>query len=233
MRVAVVDDCAADAGLLVEHLRQFEKEKGIPIEIDEYHASLEFLEQYKSQYEVLFLDIEMPGTDGMEAAREIRRKDSTVGIIFITNMVQYAIQGYEVGATAFMVKPVSYFNLANKIEKAYHYASQRSRKELLVNSDHGLVRVTASELLYLEKDRDYLVYHTAEGELRAKGTIKVMRQELEGLPFDECTVGCLVNLAYVRRIDGDSVYLRNAILPLSRRQKKGFTQSYIDYIGGY
>ena len=92
--------------------------------------------------------------------------------------------------------------------------------------------MTASQLWYVEKDRDDLVYHTAVGEFRKRGSVKSLKKSLEGLPFEECTAGCLVNLNRVQRIWKESVFLPDAELPLSRRMKKTFTQRYIEYIGG-
>lgn len=93
------------------------------MQIHPYYASVDFLEEYDSTYDIVFLDIEMPGSDGLTTAREIRGKDDAVAIIFITNMAQYAIHGYEVNAIDFMVKPVGYFNFAQKAGESHAVSS--------------------------------------------------------------------------------------------------------------
>lgn len=232
MNAAVVDDVPKDAQLLAEYLRQFQTEHGISMQIHVFYSSVDFLEGYDSQYDIVFLDIEMPGSDGLTTAREIRSKDDAVAIIFITNMAQYAIHGYEVNAVDFMVKPVGYFNFSQKLEKAMRFFQKHTPRTVLLSGEDGVTRLPAADIWYVEKDQDYLIYHTKQGIFRKRGTMKAEKEVLQGLPFEECTVGCLVNLDMVQRIGKEHVYLREVQLPLSRRLKKAFTQSYIDFVGG-
>lgn len=95
-----------------------------------------------------------------------------------------------------------------------------------------MIRLAASDIWYVEKGRDNLVYHTRQGVFRKRGTMKAEKELLRGLPFGECTVGCLVNLGAVERVGREQVCLREGQLPLSRRMRKDFTQSYIDFAGG-
>ena len=232
MKVAVLDDMPADAGRIVDYLRRYQAEKDVSIQIGTFYSSVEFLERFDGSYDVIFLDIEMPGCDGLEVAHEIRAKDGAVGLIFITNMAQYAIRGYEVSAIDFMVKPVSYYNFSEKLEKALHFVRSRGSRDFLLTNEDGIIRVCGSDILYVEKSKDYLVYHTTQGEFRQRGTAKALKEQLQGMPFAECTAGCLVNLGRVSRVGRETVSLQEVQLPLSRRMKKSFTQSYIDYIGG-
>lgn len=232
MNIAVVDDFPKDAQLLVGYLKRFQEEYGVFMQVRAFYSSIDFLEEYDSQYDVIFLDIEMPGSDGLTTAREIRSRDEAVSIIFITNMAQYAIHGYEVNAVDFMVKPVGYFNFSQKLAKAMRFFQKHTPRTVLLSGEDGMVRLPAADIWYVEKDRDHLIYHTKQGTFRKRGTMKAEKEALRGLPFEECTVGCLVNLDMVQRIGKEHVYLREIQLPLSRRLKKAFTQSYIDFVGG-
>lgn len=232
MRIAVLDDNPSDARRLVDYLEQYQREHGLAFQTDTFYASLDFLEEYRGGYDVIFLDIEMPGSDGLEVAQEIRSKDEGVGILFITNMAQYAIRGYEVNAIDFMVKPVSYYNFARKLEKAIHFARRREGKDLVLSNKEGVFRVSISEILYIEKSGNYAHYHTVRGDFVQRGSIQQVKEKLQKLAFSECTSGCLVNLRHVERIGKDTVELNGQELPLSRRMKKSFTQEYVDYIGG-
>lgn len=232
MKVAVLDDMPADAKRIEDYLRRYQTEQGISLQISTFCSSVEFLERFDGSYDVIFLDIEMPGCDGLEVAHEIREKDESVGLIFITNMAQYAIRGYEVSAIDFMVKPVSYYNFSEKLTKAIRYVQSHSSKDFLLSDEDGIRRIRGSDILYVEKSKDYLVYHTTQGQFRQRGTAKALKEQLQGQPFAECTAGCLVNLGRVSRVGRETVSLQEVQLPLSRRLKKSFTQSYIDYIGG-
>lgn len=202
------------------------------MQIRPFYSSIDFLEEYDGTYDIVFLDIEMPGSDGLTTAREIRGRDDAVAIIFITNMAQYAIHGYEVNAIDFMIKPVGYFNFAQKLGKAMRFLHRRSQRTVLLSGEDGVIRLATSDIRYVEKDRDNLIYHMRQGTFRKRGTMKAEKEQLRGLPFEECTVGCLVNLEAVQRIGKEHVYLKEEQLPLSRRMKKDFTQSYIDFAGG-
>lgn len=232
MRIAMLDDDPQDRAQLTEYLLRFQQERGMEMELRPYQAGLDLLEELDRGFDVIFLDIEMPGMDGMEVAAEIRKTDETVGIIFLTNMGQYAIHGYEVNAIDFMVKPISYFNFARKLERAISFVKKRAERVLTINDGENIVRVFASELYYMEKTGHNVCYHSKHGNLTQRGTIQAVRETLKGLPFSECTSGCLINLRYVERIGRDSVVVNGETLPLSRRMKKDFTRDYLDYYGG-
>ena len=87
-----------------------------PYTIETFYSGSEFLAQYRKQYELLCLDIDMPEKDGMAVAEEIRRRDTKVLIMFITHMAQMAIRGYEVQAVDFVLKPVNKYALLLKID---------------------------------------------------------------------------------------------------------------------
>lgn len=233
MNIAVVDDSREDAGHLEAFLSRYHQENGLPMQVHTFLSSVEFLESFHGEYDIIYLDIEMPGSNGLEVAHEIRSRDETVAIIFITNMAQYAIRGYEVNAVDFMVKPVGYFNFVQKLEKALRAAEKRGTQFLLLSNGDGLYRIPPTDILYIEKDKNYLVYHTRKGLFQQRGTIQEARQRLQGLAFSECTSGCLVNLRHVDRIGRETILVGGEELPVSRRMKKSFVQDYMDFLGGF
>lgn len=233
MRIAIVDDLDEDRQILKEYLGRYNEEKSLGLEIRVFSSSIEFLENYRNDYDILFLDIEMPGTDGLSAAREIRERDDAAVIVFVTNMAQYAICGYEVDAVDFMVKPVEYVNVTVKLEKAMNRVRRKEKERvMLIEAKDGIHRILASHIIYVEKDINHLVYHTIGGVFRERGSMTKLKAGLYGYPFGECTAGCLVNFKYVDLIGKDSIQAGDQTLILSRRMKKKFVEEYMEYIGG-
>lgn len=99
-------------------MRQYEKENGEAFDITIYSDGDQIVNKYRSQYDIILMDVEMKFMDGMSAAEEIRKVDTEVVIIFITNMAQYAIRGYAVDALDYVLKPVSYFAFSQRLSRA-------------------------------------------------------------------------------------------------------------------
>ena len=108
IKIAIVEDEAMYAKQLEEFLHQYEAENHEAFDITIYSDGDQIVNKYKSQFDIILMDVEMKFMDGMSAAEEIRKMDSEVVIIFITNMAQYAIRGYAVDALDYVLKPVSY-----------------------------------------------------------------------------------------------------------------------------
>lgn len=115
IRIAIVEDEEDYVNQLTKYLQDYQKNSNEEIDVTVYRDGDEITSKYKSQYDIILMDIQMKFVDGMTAAEEIRNIDSKVIIIFITNMTQYAIQGYKVGALDYILKPISFLRSANAL----------------------------------------------------------------------------------------------------------------------
>ena len=106
MKIAIVDDSRKDAERLKGYVEQFCAEQEEPVQIFVYRDGLDFLDEMKKNFDIVFMDVEMPHLDGIKTAKRMRETDESTVLVFITNMAQYAIHGYEVNAIEYMVKPV-------------------------------------------------------------------------------------------------------------------------------
>lgn len=127
MRVAIVEDDQLCAERIRKYLQTYADESGQNFEITLFSDGDEIVENYRAEYEIILMDIEMQYMDGMTTARKIRGQDQEVVIIFITNMAQYAIQGYEVDAFDYILKPVSYFAFSQRLGRAISRMKKREK----------------------------------------------------------------------------------------------------------
>lgn len=132
--IAIVEDQDNAAQRLAGYIDKYAAETGQEFRVTRFCNGEEFLKDYKCVFAVVFMDIQMPKKDGMEAAVELRRKDKNVSIIFITNLVQYALKGYEVDAVSFLVKPVSYCDFSLKFRKALDIYIMNEDRSFTVNA---------------------------------------------------------------------------------------------------
>lgn len=102
----------------------------------------------------------MPGLNGMEAATALRKKDSSVLLVFVTNMAQYAVRGYDVNAAGFILKPVSYYDFLMRMRKCIGILQTRVEEYVTLNMRQGIIRLPARDILYVEVNRHMLTYHT-------------------------------------------------------------------------
>lgn len=115
IRIAIVEDEDLYIRQLTQYLEKYEKKEQEDFEITVYRDGDGITSQYNAQFDIILMDIQMKFVNGMTAAEEIREVDSEVVIIFITNMTQYAIRGYEVDAFDYILKPVSYFAFSQSL----------------------------------------------------------------------------------------------------------------------
>ena len=231
-RIAIAEDDEACARQLREYLDRYGRENGEELEVRWFPDGLELVEEYRPIYDLILLDIEMPHLDGMTAAQKIRRADSEVLILFITNMAKYAISGYEVEALGFMLKPVNYFSLSVKLKKAFSYLHSRAQKSLMVPTQEGMQQISASDIRYAEVADHRLQIHTAQGVYTMRGTLQELEEELEGQHFARCNKGYLVNLRHIHLIKSDRVVVAGGDeLLMSRRKKEEFLLAVTEYYG--
>lgn len=117
-KVAVVDDDVRESATLKKYLSDYAEEEGVEINVSAYSDGAAFLDGFKSVFDIVFMDIDMPNLDGLNAARKLRETDGDVVLIFVTNLAQYAIKGYEVNALDYLLKPLSYATFRLRMMKA-------------------------------------------------------------------------------------------------------------------
>lgn len=233
LRVAIVEDDPQVQQQLCAYLRHYSQKRGLAFKTGVFSDGLQIAAEYTPEWDILFMDIQMPVMDGMEAARRIRQTDPEVVIIFITNMAQYAMKGYEVNALDFVLKPVDEAMFQKRLEAAVSRLSHRSKQYLALRSRSGIFKLDTDAIRCIQVFQHNLQISLAGGETRtARGTINQVETQLDPLQFSKCNSGAIVNLRYVTEIRGEDVLLDGMVISLSRRRRKPFLQAMADYLGG-
>ncbi|OLS40944.1 LytTR family DNA-binding domain-containing protein [Bacillus sp. MRMR6] len=231
IRIAIVEDETSYQEQLVEFLRKFEQDRGENIEIEIFSDGDEIVENYKAQFDIILMDVQMQFMDGMSAAEEIRKVDSEVVIIFITNMAQYAIKGYEVDALDYVLKPISYFPFSQRLNRAIDRMKKRESHFITILLKGGVKRLKISDIYYVESQGHKLIFCTKEGEYIASGTMKELEKELSSFHFFRGNKGYLINLEHVDGMNDSCAVVRGENLIISRTKRRAFMESLSNYWG--
>ena len=177
--VAVVEDSDEEFETIREHLERFSVEGGGRYELDciRFRDAVNFLQGYKPIYSMIFMDIGLPGINGFDATKKLREIDSTVLLIFVTNMSRFAVSGYE-GAFDFVVKPVKYGSLRLKLMRALERLAATEDKKIKIPSGGGARYLSVSAIKYVEVMNHSIVFHTTEGDIESYGSLKKMEDML-------------------------------------------------------
>ena len=232
IRLALVEDDGNYRSQLKEYIARYAQSSGERFTVQEFEDGDEIALGYKAEYDIILMDIEMKFMDGMMAAEEIRKVDTEVIIIFITNSPQYAIKGYAVGALDYVLKPVPYFAFSQQLQKVEEQLRRRTRHYLAVPVEGGLRRLDTSRIYYIESEGHRVHFYTEEGDFAAPGALKALEEKLADRPFARCNSGYLVNLAQVQAVQQNTVEVGPYELQVSRPKRKSFLAALTDYIGG-
>ncbi|MFF2889168.1 LytR/AlgR family response regulator transcription factor [Paenibacillus sp. NPDC057967] len=231
IRVAIVEDESIYQTKLTEYLKRLEKEIGEAMDIEIYSDGDEIVENYKAQFDMILMDVQMRFMNGMSAAEEIRKLDSEVIIVFITNMAQYAIKGYEVDALDYILKPVNYFSFSQRLKRAIERMKRREVRYITIRAKSGVTRLKISDVYYVESQGHDLIFCTNKGEFIATGTVKELEIQLADFHFFRGHKGFLINLEHVEGIYDNYALVNGEKLFISRRKRKTFMEALSQYWG--
>ncbi len=219
LKAAVVCDEKSICRRLNEFVRDYGRKNGIDLSIDVYSNGGIFLCDGKTAYDAIIIRVELGGMDGFDVAERVRKHDGEAGIIFVADSAKDAIKGYDFEASGYLVRPFEYSAFALAFDKICKRAPDRSHGNVIIKTSKSYERVRVSDILYVKKQHNYIVYSTVGGEYAERGSMETAVEKLAGYGFAQCNSGCLVNINAVNRIGGDYVAVGDAVLPISRSRR--------------
>ena len=228
LKIAICDDNTHEAAMLSELIKTWSEANGHSAASRSFPSAESFLFEFEENrnFDILLLDIEMGKMNGVELARELRKRKSNIEIIFVTTHREFYGEGYEVDALHYLIKPVPKDKLFAVLSKAAEKISAVP-SPLVISSGGETLRINRDEILYAEAFLHYIALHTENGEYRIKESFGGFENKL-GQDFFRCHRSYIVSLRAIAKISRSSVILSNGQeLPLSRGKYDDINRAYI------
>ena len=243
IRIGLVDYDKDSRENIHQEISEYVRLHHLESDLTEYESALSFLDSGDKGFDMLILDIDMPGMTGMELAEKIRETDHEVVIVFCTYLQQFAINGYSVGALGFMVKPVQTYALNLTMDRAIN-AVKMNQKHNNTDSDTKFVLkdgtisrlVSVSDIDYIEVRQHYLLYNIKDSStgarmvIKNRGTMQDAVERLSQYGFYRCSSSFLVHLKRGTAVSRMNVYIGNELLPIGRTFKETFMDAFSRYL---
>lgn len=235
-RLGICDDTQLDIACLTEHIKHYMISYNIQFEIESFQSGEALLQaQRKHPFQILLLDIEMPGINGMTIARYLRDElyDESF-IVFVTSYPEYMQESFEVQPFQFLTKPVSYVRIEKLLSDIIHRYQHSHVTKIVIDTNGEEHLIPVNNLLYIQAvkgEKRYLEYHLTDAILYGEGTIQEWENRLATHSFYSTYRGYLINIGHIQIIQQTHVLMDNGEqLPISRRKISPLQQLYADRI---
>ena len=219
LRIAVCDDSRTDVEMLEA---AFDELPDYPVEYDVYFSRKELLMcsmQDKENYHLYIFDIEMPDMNGLELAKEVRKRDAKALFVFLTSYTRYVMEVFEV---------ITFEKMESVLLKAMNYLNM-IKQDFVFQFRKNHFRVSCDDILYFEKKGRQAVIHTLSDTYKTNMTTEEIWKQLDEKVFTHIHVSYIINLGHIRAIEGDEVVLDNAErLLIARYQKQGLKKKHME-----
>lgn len=240
LNAAICDDEEFYRNEVVNLLSTYANEMGYDLETDVWENGSSMVEAMKEsgkEYDVIFLDVEMPGISGMDAANELRRIGQNTSICFVTAHIGYAYEAYRVDAIAYITKPIKYVDMKKIMEKVVMYSHYRRDKEaaekryLNITSDRANVIIDLNKVVYIEKRRNQCVFHCTDREQICYDSLRNIYKKLDPDIFLYIHQGYIASFPHIKEVLPDRVCFGSGMqAPLSRRYYASLKKRHWDKV---
>lgn len=230
MRIAVCDD---EELFRIEFKSVLDKVLiNAEYDIDTFSGGSSLYEAFlKNPFDLVFLDIEMPGIDGITLAKRLRAVSENVQIVFLTSHIEYALEGYEVNALRYLVKPVD----MNKLSEVLKYIQDKKNnsRQIMIKQEGEDIVIDISDIIYMESMDKNVRIVTSKSEYITRYNISDYEEELKNSGFLRIHRGYLISLSKVKKIVKNDVVMDGDIsLPVSRSNVKALKDALYAYVEG-
>ncbi len=234
IHIAICDDEKDFVAYLTGLFNQYATETGQEIKVSAYYDGMELIEKYDTTIDLIFLDIQMRLVNGLQTAERVRQMDEKVGIIFLTTLTQYGLEGYKYQATNYILKPLKYVRLKAEMDQWLKKHRKDDSPAMVIANDTGRYKVFMNSLRYVETFNRNLLLHTEQENIICYKSMKEMEQELQDKGFARCHTSYIVNLFYIKGVNKMEIELiTGEIIPISQPKRKVFMEKLAEYWGDF
>lgn len=231
--IAVCDDEEKIRIQLNQYINEYINKNNLILHQATYENGERLLDNDLSNIDILFLDIQLGGMNGLDIARQIRKSNKEILIVFITNYAQYAIEGYEVKAFHFLKKPIIHERFQEVMNDAVSKISQMKSDFIVVRSVSEVHRILIRDIMYCETYKGHVLVHLKNNEvIEIYSSMGMMEKLLSEKNFYRCHTAFLINFYYVKRLlQKDIIMEDNTMIPISKHRKKSMFNAITNYWG--
>lgn len=230
IKIGICEDEKEMQNLIESHLQNLLKNSEYKIE--KYISGEELLQANFKDIDILLLDIQMGKLNGMDTARRIREVDSKMEIIFITSLIDYVQEGYEVRAYRYLLKPIELEELKKHVLNCINEIEKNKNHYILIKNKSNTYKIYSNEITYIEVQKKDMLIHTINKDFDVRYSLEKVEKDLNLDKFVRCHKSFLVNLTYVENIKSNIAILENGEeVPISRYRYKEVKEKFLRFIG--
>lgn len=230
MKICILEDMEKDAKVLIEGLRQYEKENQTHLEIDYFRNSEKLSDILNDHYDLVFLDIYLDKENGIDIARKIREYQD-VNIVFLTSSNEFALDAFEVRALHYILKPINGKQIQEVMRRYKRQQKIEDTKQVTIKVGHSEVILQESHISYIEKEGKVALIHTKQGLLRSYSTLEVLYEQLSHALFTRPQRSYIVNYNFIQEVKTSVLVLKNQLeISMNRKIRSKLKNDYYDYL---
>lgn len=230
--IGICDGEQAVRSLLASFAARFCAETGIQLQLLSYSTGEKLLKNHLLDMDMIFLEIPLRKVNGLKLAEHIRNYNKYVRIVFLTTVLTYVLEAYEVGASNYLLKPLSYEKFSKELCKVLEDKQGGVGRYFFEKNRQGLYKIYFHEVRYIETSRKSTLIHTEKADIPSSRQMKQFEKLFAETPLIRCHTGYIVNLRYFQSLEGTMLVLSDGTrLPVSRNRRPLLLSEIRQYYG--